>query len=273
MKSRNQGRKRKSGVAIHPLLRIDETNRELHDRYSPEERSEIYNRALTTIFPAVQIEKSVPVLIRPPETVTNTVCRVVIAGRWVRLFLPEKRDDFRNAVRRYFYRWEGCWEREFSDSIDIIDRAAEIANEVLIIGICIQIENDKIKDRLIDKTFAPEAFKTIRRGLEGAYKDYFVIRWPKTEDCYDKAMRITAAKYSDGLIYVPPEHFAEVEDFAEINDFVLSEAAIALVAEAKIARESAIIIQPQRKTRRNSKKKNESSRKEVPAHLRDDFDD
>lgn len=272
MKTRNQGRKRKSGVPVRPLLRISPENSELHDRYSDAERSEIYDRALTTIFPKIPTEKIQPVLIRPRKTETETICRVVIAGRHVRLFFPEKRDDFRDLVKRFRYGWEGCWERKFSESIDIVDRAAEIANELLLAGFCIQVENEAVKDRVIARSFVPEAFKSIKRAMAGLYKDCFVINWPKAEDCYAEAMKLTAARYADGSVYVPSEHFEEVQDFAEINEFVMSEAAIELVAEAKAARESAIIIAPKRKTRK-APKKNEHSSNGIPAHLRDDADD
>jgi hypothetical protein len=255
------------------LLRISEGNLELHHRYTPEERSEIYDRALTTIFPKVPTERIQPVLIRPPKTETNTICRVLIVDRHVRLFFPEKRDDFRDLVKRLRYGWDGCWERKFSESVDIVDRAAEIANELLLAGFCVQIENEAVKDRVIDRSFIPEAFKSIKRALAGLYKDCFVINWPKADDCYAEAMKLTAARYADGSVYVPSEHFAEIEDFAEINEFVLSEAAIELAAEAKTARESAIIISPKRKTRKAPKKNERSNSNAIPAHLRDDADD
>jgi hypothetical protein len=187
----------------------------------------------------------------------------------VRLFFPEKREDFRQLVRRFRYGWEGCWERQFAESIDIVDRAAEIANEILLAGFCIQVEHELVKERVIARSFAPEAFKTIQRVTKGLYKDWFILQWPKAEDCYAEAMKITAAKYSDGAIYVPSEHFAEIEDFAEINEFVLSEGAIELAVEAKAARESAIIINPKRK----ASKKNERSSNDIPPHLRDDAGD
>jgi hypothetical protein len=272
MKLQKTGRPPKSGIRIQPLLRISEANQEIHDRYTPEERSEIYDRALTTIFPRHQAKAVVPTLVRPPKIKTATICRVAIVGRWVRLFFPEKRDDFRTLVNRFRYRWEGCWERQFAESVDIVDRAAEIANEILIAGFCIQLEDDKVKGRVVDQSFAPEAFKTVARVTQGVYQDYFVLQWPKAEDCYDEVMKLTAAKYSDGAVYVPREHFAEVEDFAEINEFVLSEGAIALCAETKTALESAIIINPKRKAKK-APKKNERSSNTIPAHLRDDADD
>lgn len=272
MKSRNQGRKRKQGVPVRPLLRISAENWELHDRYSDAERSEIYDRALTSIFPKVPTGKTQPVLIRPRETKTDTICRVLIVGQYVRLFFPEKRDDFRDLVKRMRYGWDACWERKFSESVDIAGRAAEIANEILLGGFCIQIEHEPVKDRVIARSFVPEAFKTIKRAMSGPYKDSFAINWPKADDCYAEAMKLTAARYADGSVYVPPEHFAEVEDFAEINEFVLSDAAIELAAEAKAARESAIIINPKRKARK-APRKNERSSDGIPAHLRDDADD
>ena len=273
MKSQKVGRPVKNGVPVHPLLRISEANLELHNRYTPEERSEIYDRALTTVFPRVPTEKIQPVLIRPVDVGTNTICRVLIVGRCVRLFFPEKRDDFRDLVKRFRYGWDGCWEREFPESIDIVDRAAEIANELLIGGFCIQVENEAVKDRVISRSFVPEAFKSIKRVTAGLYKDCFIINWPKAEDCYSEAMKLTAARYADGSVYVPSEHFAEIEDFAEINEFVLSDGAIELAAEAKAARESAIIIAPKRKTRKAPKRNENHSNNAIPAHLRDDADD
>lgn len=271
MKNETRGRKRRAGVSRRVVLRISEANLELFDRYTDEERSNIFDRALTTIFPKVPTEKIQPVLIRPRQTLTETICRVLIVDRYVRLFFPEKRDDFRELVKRLRYGWDGCWERKFSESVDIIDRAAEIANELLLGGFCIQIEHEPVKDRVIARSFVPEAFKSIKRAMSGLYKDSFVINWPKAEDCYGEAMKLTAARYADGSVYVPSEHFAEVEDFSEINEFVLSEAAIELAAEAKAARESAIIINPKRKTRK-APKKNEHSGNGIPPHLRDDSD-
>lgn len=273
MKSRKRGRPQSGGVPIHPLLRLSEGAFEIHSRYSPEERSEVYERALSTIFPSAKSQSIPPVLIRPMKIETDTICRVVVEEPWVRLFFPEKRDDFRELVKRFRYAWDNCWERRFTKSVDILDRAAEIAAELLLAGFCVQVDNESVRSRAIAASYQPEPFKTIRRVTKGLYKDYFILEWPRADDCYGEAMKITAAKYSDGSVYVPSEHFLEIEDFAEINDFVLSEGAIALAAEAKAAKEAAIIVSPKRKAKKAPKtpKKNECSN--IPAHLRDDGDD
>lgn len=272
MKLQKAGRKRRSGVAIRPLLRISEQNKDLYDRYSDEERSEVFDRALASIFPKQKSSNTSPTLIRPKVVKTGTACRVVLHNQWIRLFFPEKRDDFRSVVKAFRYVWNGCWEREFSASADIVDRAAEIANEIMLLGLCIQLECPDVQKRLLSNSFVPESFKTIKRSLSEPYKDWFVFDWPKSDDCYSEIMKLAAARYSNGSVHVPKEHFIEVQDFAEINDFTLSEGAIALASEAEIARDSAIIINPKRKSRKG-KKKNELPDNAIPKHLRDDDDD
>jgi hypothetical protein len=266
MKSK-AGRKKHEGHPRHVLLRIDESNVEVFDRYTAQERNDIVNRALRTIFPKVPDAGSV-ILIRPSTIKTETICRIAIASNSVHLIFPEKRDDFKGIVKRFLYAWDGIWTRSFPQSVDLIDRAAEIGNELLINKFCIQVDNDLLKSRIVGQTFVPEAFKLVQRATAGIYKDWFVFRYPKSEDWYAEIMRITAARYADGSIYVPSEHFLEIEDFAEINGFVLSDAALDLAASAKLLKESALIISPRRKAKKKTTKIDDN--KTIPAHLRDE---
>jgi hypothetical protein len=190
----------------------------------------------------------------------------------VKLFLPEKRDDFRGVVKRFLYAWDGsCWQRQFLESIDIVDRAAEIGCEILLSGFCVQVQSDSVKQRIIDASFRPEAFRTIKRSLSGLFKDCFVVSWPKGDDFYEKAMRITAARYSDGSIYVPPEHYLDVADFAEIEGFEFSQAALDLAEEARLAVDRSIIVSPKRRSKKADD--SHSVKDEIPKHLRDEFED
>ena len=102
------------------------------------------------------------------------------------------------------------------------------------------------------------------------YNGWFTFEYPKGEDWYSEIMKLTAAKYTDGLIVVPPEQFAEVEDFAEINDFELTERAVEIAAKAREVAESAIIFEPRRKTKKTKKKESNADSNPIPAHLRDD---
>jgi hypothetical protein len=195
---------------------------------------------------------------------------VVTGDRLVSLIYPEKREDFRLLVKGFRYQWTTCWQRKFTGKADITDRAAEISNEILLLGIPVQIDSEQIRNRLLSSSFVPEHFKRVMGYIADPYNGWFTFEYPKGEDWYSEIMKITAAKYTDGLIVVPPEQFAEVEDFAEINDFELTEKALSIAASARSVAENAIIFQPRRKTRKSRKKEISADTNPIPAHLRDD---
>lgn len=269
-----RGRKRVSGLPRRRLVRLSPESAEIFDRYSDSDLSEVVNRAMQSIFPRVADAPKSPIVVRPVEVLTETICRIAIVDREIRLIFPERRDDFAALVKRFKYGFpSGCWCRVFPESIDVIDRAAEIGNELLCEGYCVQIDSPQVQSRMLGRSFVPEPFKTIKRVTKGVFKDYFILEWAKADDCYSEAMKLTAARYSDGAVYVPSEHYLEVEDFAEINDFSMSEGAIALASEARLIRESAIVVNPKRKPRKSTKKNAEEHEAGIPAHLRDDGDD
>jgi hypothetical protein len=269
MNQSKPGRKPRTGIARRFQVRIKPDLVEIFDRYTEQERSEIVNRALSTIFPNHPSQPT-PTIIRPKDVVGSTVCRVVITDRVISLFYPEKWEDFRLLVKRYRYQWTSCWQRKFEAKADIIDRAAEISNEILLLGLPVQVDSEAVRDRLLSSSFIPESFKRVMGYTADPYKDWFTFEYPKGEDWYTEIMKLTAAKYTDGLIVVPPEQFAEVEDFAEINSFELTEKALSIAAKAREIAESAIIFEPRRKTRKNKKKESNANSDSIPAHLRDD---
>ncbi len=260
----------RTGIVRRVQLRIDPSAIEIFDQYTDTERSEIFNRALKTIYPKVPDTPERVTLIRPRKIITETICRIAIDNRTIRLIFPEKLDEFRSLVKRFGYSWQNCWERNFKSGVDIIDRAAEIGNELLLLGLCIQVDIEKIKDRIVGSSFTPEVFKFIDASKNtGVYADWLTFIYPKNEEWYTEIMKITAAKYAEGRIYVPPEHCLEVEDFAEINDFQFTPGAIEIVDQAKAVRAAAIEIIPRRKQPKKSKTKHEPSNS-IPSYLRDD---
>lgn len=274
MKSSKAGRRRVSGIPRRRLIRINPENVEIFDRYSDAELAEVVNRSLQQIFPKIMDAPKCPIVIRPIETKTETICRITIVGQEIQLIFPERRDDFAALVKRFRFIFpNGCWSRVIPKSADILDRAAEIGNELLCAGFSIQVDSSQVQSRVLDRSFVPEAFKIIKRAISGTYAGCFAIEWPKTADCYSEAMKITAARYADGTVYVPGEHFAEVEDFAELNDFWMSPAAQDLSTESKLLRESAVIITPKRKSKKKAEKVELPTTDTIPTHLRDDFED
>lgn len=274
MKHQKSGRKRASGIPRRRLIRINAENVEVFDRYSDAELAEIVNRSLQQIFPKIVDAPKCPVVIRPVETKTETICRIAIVDREIRLIFPERRDEFAALVKQFKFVFpNGCWSRAIVKSANIVDRAAEIGNELLCEGFSIQVDSPQVQSRILDRSFVPEAFKIIKRTISGTYAGCFAIEWPKAADCYSEAMKLTASRYSDGTVYVPGDHFAEVEDFAKLNDFWMSPAAQELSAESELLRESAVIINPKRKSKKKAAKVELPITDTIPAHLRDDFDD
>lgn len=269
MKQQKTGRKPRTGVARRLQVRIKPELIETFDRYTEKERSEILNRALSTISPNHPTQ-STPTIIRPKDVANPTICRVAISGQTIPLLYPEKREDFRLLVKRYRYQWTSCWQRRFEAKADVIDRAAEISNEILLLGLPVQIDSEAVRDRLLSSSFIPESFKRVMGYVADPYKDWFTFEYPKGEDRYSEIVKLTAAKYTDGLIVVPPEQFAEVEDFAEINGFEMTERALQIAAKAREIAESAIIFEPRRKIRKNKKRESNAGSDSIPAHLRDD---
>jgi hypothetical protein len=270
MELRKAGRKPKPGIPRRPLIRLSPELCEVYDRYTDKERDEIFNRALATIFPLVPDAPPKPTIIRPRDAVSSVICRVVASDRLISLFYPEKREDFRLLVKSFRYQWTTHWQRKFKGVVDIVDRAAEISHEILLLGIPVQIDSEVTRDRLLSSSFVPESFKRVMGYIADPYNGWFTFEYPKGEDWYSEIMKITAAKYVDGLIVAPPEQFAEVEDFAEINDFELTEKALSIAANARSIAESAIIFQPRRKTRKSRKKEISADTNPIPAHLRDE---
>jgi hypothetical protein len=270
-----RGPKPRQGNIRRIQFRLSDAAAEVCDRYSDQERSEIFEKALFKIFPAVKDAVPTPTLIRPRKVKTETVCRIEIKGRVIQLWFPEKRDDFRDLVKRFRYTWDGCWSRTFREDADILDRAAEIGDELILAGFCVRLDLEDARERLIAQSFIPEPFKLISKRTSGDWVDHFVFGFPKEGDWYDEIMKITGVKYVDKSLYVPPENFEEVLDFAEINGFELSEGALVLVEQARSMRESAIILDRSRKQKKSRAKKNgcKPSEVTVPAHLRDDSDD
>lgn len=266
------GRKLKAFAARRVQLRIPSELLSVFDGYTSEQLSEVMSIALRSITPDSKLGAVLPTLVRPVEPITNTVVRLQIEGRRICLLLPEKRDDFRDLALKQGYIWDKQrWSRDISQDADLCDRAAEITHLLLLKGFCVQVEYTEVRDRAISANYEPEHFRLVDASKDRPYEGWFMFKYPRSEDWYDRIMRITAAKYVDGRIRVPPEHFAEVEDFAEQKDFQFTPAALEILENARAMWEAALIVHPQ-KRKRKPRPENPIANTEVsiPDSLRDD---
>ncbi len=216
----------------------------------------------------------VQAIIRPDKYWTKTIARLYVASKTIQIHFPEKMDEFRLIVKAFGYEWSnGFWQRTFECDAILCDRASEVAHALLEAGFVIQVEHSEIRDRVINGDFEAEAFRKIKCGTQKPYAGWFVFDYPRDEKhWYDKIMKITAAKYDSGILRVPPEYFAEVEDFAEQHGFIFSEKATEALEKTRSLWESALLVLPAKRKRKGGDVVNPLSDRNVviPDALKDD---
>lgn len=185
------------------------------------------------------------VVVRPAEPITATIAWLTIDGNTIRVLFPEKRDDFRSAVKRLEYTWGNpYWQREFSAKVSaetILHRAAELAHNLLAAGFCVAPPTVAVRNLAINADYDPEPRRVIKAITTGQYAGWFALIWPYEDDLYNEASSLPAARYNKPYVVVPPEHFAAVLDFAKTYRFTLSAAARELAAQAQALEDSALI--------------------------------
>jgi len=240
-----------------------------------DEISELLERAIESgDRPGKKLGRSIEVLMRPEKIRTRIIARISAdESGTIQILFPEKRDDFRTVMHQFGYSWvEWCWQKKVDASV-VCDRASEIAHNLLLRGFVVQVYHSEIRDKAATGVFEPEAFRIVKVSTSALYAGWFVFEYPRSDDLYDELMGLTAAKYINKRVTVPPENFAEVEDFAEHNDFQFSAKAREALENARSLWETALLILPAKKKRKKSAD-NPLNNLEVtiPDALKDDLD-
>jgi hypothetical protein len=263
-------RPKKHETARRVQIRLSDYHAEIFDSYSVDQINQLVAKALDTITPDYDPGIVAPSVFKPKNILTITIARVSVENLKIRVLFPEKIEQFRLLARELKYFWESpYWVRQFKEEALICDRAAELCCRTLELGIPIQINYTGVRDKIVSGKFQLEPVRQIKVIVSGAYQGWFCFSWPRGEDWYSKAMSLTAAKYIDGRVSVPPEHFSEIEDFAETEEFELSEAARAALSDAKKLSEIELLIDVRPISKRRQAK-TRSATAAVPDHLKDD---
>ena len=182
--------------------------------------------------------------VRPDHPQTTATAVIHILNDCIHVSFPEIHNAFNELVKSLGYRWKApCWQRAINARAGTIeDRSAELAHRLLSAGFCVQFPNDLIQTKAIAGDYAHEHTRWILRRTSGEYADWFVFEWSRADDLYKQAMRLTGARYRNGNVIVPDNHYDEVLDFADHLGFRLTEAAQALADEARARWESALVV-------------------------------
>lgn len=184
------------------------------------------------------------VIVRPDDVVTETIAWLNVDSDKISVSFPEKREDFKRLSKDFGLRWDGEAQsrsvgRRAGDSAD---RAAELGHKLLSSGFSVIFPDERIQEMAIAGEYEPECRRWVQVRNKGPYKDWFVLSWAYAEDCYEAAKKISGSRYDKPNVVVPPEQFAEVIDFAKIHKFCFSQAALALVVQAKAMLDSAMLV-------------------------------
>lgn len=195
--------------------------------------------------PAAQDAKT-EATVRPEKPITETVTEIRIQGNVVEVSFPERRDDFREIVKRKlnmeWNRSAQSWQRKISLTDGTpADRAAETGHRLLAAGFCIRIYDPELRQKAIDGNYEPESTRWISRHTGGDYDGWFALSWNRGEDYYEVARRLPGSRWDKPNVVVPPEQFEEVLDFADMYGFSLSPGAEELVAQARQIKERALV--------------------------------
>lgn len=250
-----------------PAILVSDAIRELADAPPP---------AATSTVPAA-VDAIAEATIRPESPITDAVAEIRATADAVEIRLLEKREDFRQLVRfELGYTWaDGAWRRKLNPIINgnPADRAAEAGHRLLSAGFPIRIFDESIRARAVAGDYPREQRRWVMAQTSGAFVGWFVIRWPKGDDFYAAARRLPGSRYADGCVFIPPEHFDQVQDFAQQHDFSLSPGAIKIVHEQQTIRERTLIVRPAPVGKTEPKRANAKPPKlEVPNDVRIDED-
>jgi hypothetical protein len=181
--------------------------------------------------------------VRPSEPVTETVAEILVGEQTVSILFPEKRESFRQLVKKHGFSWQGDrWKRLLpSTAGSAADRAAEIGHLLLGHGFIVRQYNAAVRAAMINGQFETEQTRWVALYTSGNESGRLCIRWSRDEDYYRAAKRLPTARYYKPHISVSVEQFEQVLDFAEVNSFSVTAAAQAAIDEARRVKLAALV--------------------------------
>jgi hypothetical protein len=181
--------------------------------------------------------------VRPAAPVTETVAEILAGEQSISVLFPEKREDFRQLIKKRGFTWQGDrWKRWLDNTQGTpADRAAEIGHILLGHGYIVRQYNADIREAMIAGRFETEQTRWITLYTSGKESGRLCIKWSRDEDYYRAAKRLPTARYVKPHLSVAVEQFEQALDFAEVNNFSITAAAQAAIDEARRIKQQALV--------------------------------
>lgn len=185
--------------------------------------------------------------LRPVTPITETVADISISGKNVYISFVEHNEKFRDIIKDHGFSWGNFdvgWERrctKFTGST--FDRATEIGILLLKSNFIISIDDERLKEKILNKEFEPEHKRWISQITHGAHIGWFAIEWEYgNERLYKASKAIAGSKWSRPYVVVPSFQYEAILDLVDLYGFKLSTGATGIIDQAKKAREEALIV-------------------------------
>lgn len=185
--------------------------------------------------------------VRPEQEKTKTPAEITVAGNTITIDFPERREDFRELVKRQLgYSWQGsAWQRLISPRAGTVpDRMAEAGNRILALGIPIRIHDAETRKKAITAGFEPEHKRWVSVMISGPHKGKLALSWPYEEQLYQYVRKLPGARWARPNAVVPVTAYDEVLDFAEGHGFKVTQAAQDAIDAARSAHDAALVASP-----------------------------
>lgn len=214
-------------------------------------------------------------MILAPATETSPLIAAIgISGHIITTALPSRDERFVQLVRGLDYLWNResqSWQRTIDPVINgsVTDRAVELAVTLLSAGYAVECGDDLAALVQFGQYESEHRRWVLARKAGAEYAGWFVLRWPRSENYYARAIRLPGARYSPPSVVVPPDAYLAVQDFCDAHGFRLSPIAQQMVATQTERRRAAVLADVQPKPRA-PKPATQPSAPGIHPELRDD---
>ena len=269
--------RKREGISIEfsKIIEEESTARYWIDSRDSNVQSLVEGHKKTRVIDSSPAEKAVLAesVMAPKEKSHDGVVELKILGQTMRASY-QMDDTFRSIVKKLHLHWDRerrCWTRDCDIFTgDVIDRAAELANALLLSGFSVSCVDSDVRRMAQQADFKPESRRWVTFGTESKK---LLVHWYRSDkDFYDTAHSLPGARWdrANQAISVPPTSWREVRDFAEINGFAISPGAKKAMDEASAAEKQVIPAKPKNPEEKDALKEILNSSKEVLPDLKDD---
>lgn len=187
-------------------------------------------------------------LLSPPNSISPLPCKLAMDKSAVTACYPEPNDAMKKVVKGLGWHWNWTarlWVFDVgSRNGPALDRLVEAGCALLNRGFLLSLPSAEIARRVQAGDYQPRQERWITKLAGGEHAGWLYITWGRKDDLYAAAKRIHGARYMRPYVATPPESYDEVLDFAEQYGYSISEAALAVIEQARAQAGGIIVVEP-----------------------------